>query len=78
MGCYDGDNTAGAENKPATAGLGDCILCFFLDSGLVSENDGLLVYSTADHAQVVFQSFNQRWSGFAVVPVDNLKKVIRE
>ena len=78
MGCDHRDNAAGAKNEPATTGLGDGIYCFFLNLGSVPKNNGSLTYSTADYAMNFFHSLRQCWRGFAVVPVDNLKKVIRE
>jgi len=78
MGCNHGDNTAGSQNEPPTSGLGDGICRFVPDLGPISKNDGLLANSPADDAPVYLQPLSQRWTCFAVVPVDDLKEVIRE
>ena len=78
MRCNNGNHATGAKDEPATAGLDNCIGGFFPDLGLVSKNNGSLTNATADHAPVDFQRVCQRWTGFTVMPVDNLENGFRE
>ena len=74
----DRDHATGSQDESAAFGLGDGVLRFLPDLVPVRENDAGLTHAAADRAAELLLRSGEGGRRFAVVPVDDRKKVIRE
>jgi hypothetical protein len=70
------DHAAGSQDKALSAGLGQGVFEFDADFGRVAQGQGFASQPAADDAGESFLSLGKIWLGVAVVPVQDLHRVI--
>src|SRR6266498_1233676 len=69
----DRNDTSCSQQEAFAVCLLECICCFILNMGAILINKSILPHATTHHTSEKMLRFGQRWIGFAVMPIHDLK-----